>query len=140
MLPELPSLRQLKDHLTDQALASKCQTLDTSTFLMFTDGNMLDAQNSYGRSSVDARFWISFDAVQNEFKLNVSYFTYDGIGISRDAFAEIVTPPNAAADYTDNRIIRWVAGENNVYNISSPLDTTMSRYFVRKLPTITKIA
>ena len=140
MLPTLPSLQELRDHLDNESLRSKCQTPNDEIFLHFADGRHLDAQNSYGPLAVDARFWIGYDSELNQFILNVNFFTHEGLGISRETFAETCPSPNAATDYTSVQTVRWVASDSNVYTIVCPVNMGISRYFTTKLPTITKIA
>ena len=140
MLSTFASLQELRDHLDNESLRSKCETPNDEIFLHFADGRHLDAQNSYGQLPVDARFWIGYDADVNEFVLNVNFFTHEGVSITRETFAETCPSPNAATDYTESQTVRWVASESNVYTIVCPVDIGVSRYFTMKLPTITKIA
>jgi hypothetical protein len=139
MLPTIPSLQELRDHLDEESLRSKCETPNDEIFLHFVDGRHLDAQNSYGTLPVDARFWVGYNADVNEFVLNVNFFTHEGVGITREQFAEVLPSPNAATDYTSVETVRWVASESNVYNITYPVDVGISRYFTLKIPTITKV-
>lgn len=139
MLPALPSLQELRDHLDEESLRSKCETPNQEIFLHFTDGRHLDAQNSYAMLPVDARFWIGYDATTNEFVLNVNFFNHEGVGITREQFAEAVPENNPAVAYTTDVAVRWISSGTNVYTISYPTNIAIARYFDKNIPTITKV-
>lgn len=138
MLPSTPSLQELRDYLDEQNLGTICETANDEIFSHFTDSRGIDVQNSYSQHDVDARFWIQHDNATNRFVLNVSFFTQEGAGISREVFAQSFPAPNPATTYTSENQVTWVASGSNEYNVSCSQDIAIFRYFTLKIPTITK--
>lgn len=128
MIVENLSLTELKDFLVTQDLWNKYTTSLNPQWYNHTTPNGLDAQNSYTKELVCAKFWIQYFEKADQFALNVNFFAnVDGAPIGPQDFIRLVPSAVKPYEYYNSEKIRWVL-ENDMYVKVKPDSCTFNLY------------
>lgn len=131
MIVENLSLTEVKELLTSQSLWNKYTiTPDSDQWYIHTTPNGLDAQNSYEKEKVCAKFWIQYFPKANAFALNVNFFAnVDGAPIGSTDFKRLVPKAVLPYEYYNSEKISWIYNEETgIYNKVKPINCCFNLY------------
>jgi hypothetical protein len=116
------TLQELKDYVDQKNLSVKYTWVEKpSMFRTFTTSTGISMQTSWVTLQLDARCWIEYDDILDEFSFKVNYFTKTGQPITREEFHTTLPKYPIGLYGTENNIIKWVKSDG-VYNIQYSVD------------------
>jgi hypothetical protein len=108
MIIENISLSELKDFLISQNLSQKYTASNQEQWYRHTTPEGMDAQNSYEKKDVCAKFWIQYFPLSNQFALNVNFFAnIDGAPIGPQDFIRLIPEATRPYEYYNSEKIQW---------------------------------
>lgn len=113
---ERVSLTELKTFLLEQSLSSNFMMDTEERFKKYTTPEGMDIQNSYAGCYAEAKVWIQYFRLSNEFSLNINFFaTIDGASINPEDFLRHVPTGIKVVEYVNSQKIRWVNDDTGNY-------------------------
>jgi hypothetical protein len=121
----MDTLTELQNYLTERNLFNQFTwTGNIEHFRTFTTAEGLSRQVSFQTLPLDAKFWIDYIGVTDEFILRVSYFTHQGISVTKEQFVAEIDNKYPATRHNNENAIRW-KNQGLVYVFDMPSDAVI---------------
>ncbi len=114
------TIQDLKNYLTEQNLDSLYTSPEKpERFKEFVTADGIDGQNSFARSTVQAKWWIQYNSANDTFTLCVEYFLQDGVKITKEEFVSVLGHDIPASKYNETNEYIWVKDDGE-YKLQIP--------------------
>jgi hypothetical protein len=102
------SLLDLQIYLTEKNLFNKYTwSGNIEHFKTFTTSEGVAKQRSFRTLPLDAKVWIDYVDSKDEFVLKVSYFTHEGVAVTKEHFDAEMDPKYPVTRYSEETTVRW---------------------------------
>lgn len=113
------SLIELKAFLAEQNLFASYTTLEyPAIFENFVTPEGMDNQMSFQTLPCQAKWWITYNSVADEFVFCVGYFQHTGEAMTKSEFVELL-PNLPASKYTEENQLKWIK-DGDKYTLQIP--------------------